>query len=47
MIQEAESYRDEDEARESKYETESGVEKFRVTVCNTLTDGNHGDVRER
>ena len=36
MVQEAEKYRDEDEANESKYE--NGLEKFRVTVCNTLTD---------
>ena len=24
----------------SKYEAENGLEKFRVTVCNTLTEGN-------
>ena len=39
-MQEAEKYRDEDEANESKYEAENGQEKYRVTVCNTLTEGN-------
>ena len=34
MVQETEKYRDEDEDNESKYE------EFRVTVCNTLTEGN-------
>ena len=40
MVQEIEKYRDEDEANESKYEAENGLEKFRVTVCNTPTEGN-------
>ena len=40
MVQEAKKYRDEDEVNESKCETENGVEKFRVIVCNTLTEGN-------
>ena len=39
-MQETEKHRDEDEADESKYEAEKGLEKFRVTVCNTLTEGN-------
>ena len=30
----------EDSAHESKYEAENGLEKFRVAVCNTLTEGN-------
>ena len=40
MVQEAEKYRDEDEVNESKHEVESGSEKFRVIVCNTLTGRN-------
>ena len=40
MVQETKKYQDEDEANESKYEAENGLEKFRVTVCNTLTEGN-------
>ena len=40
MVQETEKYRDEDEANESKYEAENGLERFRVTLCNTLTEGN-------
>ena len=40
MVQETEMYRDEDAANESKYEAWNGLEKFRVTVCNTLTEGN-------
>ena len=39
-MQETEKYRDEDEPKESKYEAENGLEKFSVTVCNTLTEGN-------
>ena len=39
MVQETEKYRDEDEANESKYKAENGLEKSRVTVCNTLTVG--------
>ena len=39
-MQEAEKYQDEDEVNESKYEAENGLEKSRVTVCNTLTEGN-------
>ena len=35
MVQETEKYRDEDEANESKYEAENGLDKFRVIVCNT------------
>ena len=38
-MQETEKYRDEDEANESKYEAENGLERFRITVCNTLTEG--------
>ena len=34
------SYRDEDEANEPKCEAENGLEKFRVAVCITLTEGN-------
>ena len=30
----------EDEDNESKYEAEKGLEKYHVTVCNTLTEGN-------
>ena len=40
MVQEAEKYRDEDEANELKCKAENGLERFRVTVCNTLTEGN-------
>ena len=40
MVPKIEEYRDEDEANESKYEAENDLEKFRVTVCNTLTEGN-------
>ena len=40
MVQEAEKYRDEDEDNESKYEAANGLEKSRVTVCYTLTEGN-------
>ena len=40
MMQETEKYRVEDEANDSKYEAENGLDKFRVTVCNTLTEGN-------
>ena len=40
MVQETEKFRDEDEANESKYESEIGMERSRVTVCNTLTEGN-------
>ena len=40
MVQETEKYRDEDDANESKYEAEKGLETLRVTVCNTLTEGN-------
>ena len=32
--QETEKYRD------AKYEAENGLERFRDTVCNTLTEGN-------
>ena len=32
MVQEAEKSRDEDEVNESKHQTESGLEKFRVIV---------------
>ena len=32
MVQEAEKSRDKDEVDESKHETESGLEKFRVIV---------------
>ena len=35
-VQGTEKYRDDDEANESKYEAENGLERFRVTVCNTL-----------
>ena len=33
MVQEAEKYRDEDVANESKYEAESGLERFRGHSC--------------
>ena len=32
MVQVTETYRDEDEANESKHEAESGLDKFRVVV---------------
>ena len=38
MVQEAEKYRGEDEATESKCEAENGLEKFSVAVCNTLME---------
>ena len=39
MVQETEKSRDEDEVNESKHEAESGLEKFRVIVCNTPSEG--------
>ena len=39
MVQETETYRDEDEASDSVYEAENGLDKFRVAVCNALTEG--------
>ena len=39
-MQETERYRDEDEANESKYQAENCLDKFRVSVCNTLIEGN-------
>ena len=38
MMQGIEKYFDEDEANETRYEAESGLDKFRVTVCNTLKE---------
>ena len=35
MVQEAEKYRDEDEANESKHEAENGLETYRFTVQHT------------
>ena len=35
-VQETEKFRNEDEANESKYEAENGLEKSRVAVCKTL-----------
>ena len=46
MVQEAEKSRDGDEVNDSKYEARNGLEKFSVTVCNTLTEGSHGEVQE-
>ena len=40
MVPEADKYRDEDEANESKYEAQNGLDKFSVTECNTVTEGN-------
>ena len=38
MVQGTEKYRiEDDEANESKYEAENGLEKFCVTMRNTLT----------
>ena len=34
MVEDAEKYPDEDEANESKYEAEKGLEKSRFTMCN-------------
>ena len=40
MVQEAEKYRDQDEANESKCEAAKSLENYRFTVCNTLTERN-------
>ena len=37
---------DEDEANESKDEAENGLENYRLTMRNTLTE-DHGEVRKR
>ena len=34
-VQETEKFRNEDEANESKYEAENGLERSRVVVCVT------------
>ena len=39
-VQDAEKSRDEDEVNESKHEAESGLEKFRVNMRITQTEGN-------
>ena len=38
MVQETEKQRYEGEANKSNYEAGNGLEKFCVTVCNTLTE---------
>merc|ERR1712136_118310 len=38
MVQEAEKYRDEDEANKLKIEAKNGLENYCFTMCNTLTE---------
>ena len=48
MVREAEKYRDEDEANESKYEAENGLERINASPCATFSlKETHGEVRKR
>ena len=47
MVQEAENYRDEDEANESKYEAENGLEIYHFTCETHRLKETLGEVRKR